>query len=226
MQLILLYILSACAVAKAAQNITANIFLPTAFEPTIQFVASVFGECDGKTTYGVRCTAGVPAPSFTCGSDTPVCTREDFRKAICELTAMQEFTVTEASNQYIATRTTPISSAVVTITETCSLQGTTYASCTADIVITGSGKVTSRSTSSTLTGTNIPTFYMYASFLPITIPKPKLTLIRYDVPVTGGGQILQATGNVCVASGATRTTAPFIFGAVLGIFVFTAAVVL
>jgi hypothetical protein len=225
MQLILFFILSACAVAKATQNITANIFLPTAFEPTIQFVASVFGECDGKTTYGVRCTAGVPAPSFTCGSDTPVCTLKELKNA-CQLTFIQEFTVTEASNQYIATRTTPISSAVVTITETCSLQGTTYASCTADIVITGSGKVTSRSTSSTLTGTNIPTFYMYVPFLPVSPSRPKLTTIRYNVPVTGGGQILQATGNVCVVSGATRTTTPFIFGAMLGLFVFTAAVVL
>ena len=82
MQLKLLYILSACAVAKAAQNLTANIFLPTAFEPTMQFVASVFGECNGETTYGVRCTAGVPASGTTCGSDTPVCTLKVSKKVV------------------------------------------------------------------------------------------------------------------------------------------------
>ncbi len=69
--------------------------------------------------------------------------------------------MTEASSQYKATKTTPISSAIMTITETCSLRGTTYASCTADIRITGSGKVTSSSTSSILTGTDVPTYYMF-----------------------------------------------------------------
>ena len=44
------------------------------------------------------------------------------------------------------------------------------------------------------------------------------------MPVTGGADILHATGNVCASSGAARTTA--LFGAMLGLFVFTAAVVL
>lgn len=72
MQLIPCAIIATYAALAAAQNATANVFLPTAFENTVHFVASVFGECNGETTYGVRCTAGVIRSGFTCGTDTPV----------------------------------------------------------------------------------------------------------------------------------------------------------
>ena len=142
----------------------------------------------------------------------------------CWLTMIKEFTMTEGSSQYIATKTTPISSAIMTVTETCSLRGTTYASCTADVRITGGGKVTSSSTSSILTGTDVPTYYMFVHHSALVTNRANST--RYQIPVTGGAQILHATGNVCVTSGATRTTTPLVFGIAIGLFVFTAAIVL
>lgn len=77
-----------------------------------------------------------------------------------------------------------------------------------------------------MTGTDVPTYYMFVHHLLLTIVPTELTASRYQMPVTGGAQILHATGNVCAASSATRTTAPFIFGIAIGLFVFTAAVVL
>ena len=228
MQLILA-IIAAFATLVTAQNASTpsvNLFLPTPFQNTIQFAASVLGACNGETTYGVRCTAGVMAPRFTCNPDTPVCPPHILTKDEFQLTVVQEFTVTEASNFYKATRTSPISSAIMTITETCSLRDTHEASCTVDIVITGGGQVTSRSTSSILTGTDIPSYYMYIHLRLLNALDNELTTCRYQIPVTGGADVLHATGSVCASSGATRTTAPFVFGALLGLFVFTAAVVL
>jgi hypothetical protein len=86
--------------------------------------------------------------------------------------------------------------------------------------------VTSRSTSSILSGTEVPTYYMFVHHLVLTIALPELTASRYQMSVTGGAQILHATGDVCAASSATRITAPFIFSIAIGLFVFTAAVVL
>jgi hypothetical protein len=81
MQLIFI-IIAALAAQATAQNATVNLFLPTPFENTIEFVASVFGACNGETTYGVRCTAGILAPRFTCHPDTPVCYFKETRRAI------------------------------------------------------------------------------------------------------------------------------------------------
>jgi hypothetical protein len=75
MQLILAIIaaFAALATAQNASTPSVNLFLPTPFQNTIQFAASVLGACNGETTYGVRCTAGIMAPRFTCHPDTPVC---------------------------------------------------------------------------------------------------------------------------------------------------------
>ena len=97
-------------------------------------------------------------------------------------------------------------SAVMTETETCSLQGATQASCSADIIISGTAKVTTTSTTSVLSGSTVAQYYMY------------------QLPVTAGAQNLQATGGVC--SGTTKTTIPLLLGGVLGVVVFLAAVVL
>lgn len=81
------------------------------------------------------------------------------------------------------------------------------------------------STSSVLTGTEIPLYYMFVLWSPRMYVETKLTFVRYQMPVTAGAQILHATGNVCV-SGAARTAATFALSGVLGLFVLIVAIVL
>ncbi len=57
----------------AAQNASVNIFMPTAFDNSIKFAASIIGVCQAKTTYGIRCTSGTLASGVVCGPDFPVC---------------------------------------------------------------------------------------------------------------------------------------------------------
>lgn len=158
-----LILISAFANPASAQNTTVDIFLPTAYENTIKLAASVIGVCNGRTTYGLRCTAGILATGFTCGSNFAVCRKYSLIFLVDLFNAdncMKEATVTEGDSSYVATKVTPFSSAIVTVTETCNLKATTEASCTATISISSSGKNTITSTSSVLSGTDIPSYYM------------------------------------------------------------------
>ncbi|KAK5164532.1 uncharacterized protein LTR77_009738 [Saxophila tyrrhenica] len=148
-------LLSILASVASAQNASVDVFMPIAFENTIQFAASVIGVCQDKTTYGIRCTSGTLASAVTCGPDFP------------------ESTITEDASTYIASRTTAISSAVIAYTETCNLQGTTAdATCTTTVSISGTKTTTVTSTTSVLAATWIPDFYMYQ--IPVTAGVQKL----------------------------------------------------
>lgn len=55
-----------------AQNVSRGMFLPTAYENSIHFAASVVRVCSDETTYALRCTHGILRPSVTCGPDFKV----------------------------------------------------------------------------------------------------------------------------------------------------------
>ncbi|KAK5657208.1 hypothetical protein OQA88_3266 [Cercophora sp. LCS_1] len=144
---------------------TVNMFVDGADED-MKYVASIVDVCTDKTTFALRCTSG-PAylPSGACGSNGLEVTLTS-GPAIYQFST---FTETRVGG-------TPVTA---TVQETCALEGTTRAACTATIGGNVQGTSTTVSVSTTYTGARV---------------------YKYDVTITGGAEKTASPKPTCAAA--------------------------
>ncbi|KAI1273666.1 hypothetical protein F5Y07DRAFT_402092 [Xylaria sp. FL0933] len=151
-----------------------NIFIDSPDADSYEYAASVVAACSSQTVYEVRCTSG---PSPICGSNA------------------EAATVTENASEYkvssaVTTKTAGVE-VKATVIESCNLDGTTAATCTA--TIQGSAQGQKYSTAATVTYTDAAT-------------------LRFDVSVTGGNDKLASPTGKCSSASNINTRAVAFWG--------------
>ncbi|KAJ9136647.1 hypothetical protein NKR23_g9683 [Pleurostoma richardsiae] len=129
--------------AAIAENSTVNLFINDDMDGDAGYVASVVSACADETVYAIQCTSGPVGPA-TCGPDAPI------------------LTLTEGPAIYEASIVTKSSAngvdATVSVWESCKLDGTTAATCSASVSVKANGQQTATATQTVLSGTDYHRF--------------------------------------------------------------------
>ncbi|KAI0522215.1 hypothetical protein F5B22DRAFT_634118 [Xylaria bambusicola] len=160
-------------------NDTVTIFIDSPEPEKYEYAASVVYACPVETVYALRCTAG--GPDSVCGPGLP------------------PVTVTENASEYkvssaVTTKTQGVE-VKATVIESCNLDGTTAATCTA--TVGGSAQGQSTTTSATVTYTDASSYYL-------------------QVQITGGNEKLANPTGKCQSGAASLNTRAVAFWGILG----------
>ncbi|KFY64905.1 hypothetical protein V496_02935 [Pseudogymnoascus sp. VKM F-4515 (FW-2607)] len=150
-----------------------NMFIDSLFED-VEFAGSIVTACADQTVFAIRCTSAAESLSNSVGSDCgpngPV------------------MTLTAGGGRYEAASTVTTRTmgydVTVSVEETCTLAGTTAATCTA----TAGGEADGTSTSATAV---------------VTVTSP--TYYRFDVEITGGAEKTKNPAPTCSSEGAASS---------------------
>ncbi|ELR05338.1 hypothetical protein VC83_06531 [Pseudogymnoascus destructans] len=153
-----------------ARGNTVNLFIDSESEE-IEFAASIITACVDHTVYAIQCTKAPASIGTNCGPD-----------------GQEILTITEGSAvyqwDYTATTRTMGYDVTASLVESCSLAGTTAATC----VGTAGGEAAGTKTSKTAV---------------VTIASP--TYYRFDVEITGGADKTKNPSPTCGAKGAATS---------------------
>lgn len=167
-------LLSLLATSAIAQSTVQNIFF-AAPSNNDAYVGSVVNVASGLTTYAVACTSG----TYSCYTGTSV--SSPLNPILATLTETPQVTITEGTSTFDLKTITVIAGETASLQETCTIAGSTSATCVAAVSASLSGISTAITTTTTL-GTADFTYH------PVTITA--------GVSKLGGSTATIASGNV------------------------------